>query len=404
MTHRPVGSSSPTRAIVAALAVNLAGVLPLFLTGAMAVQMSRDLGFGPAQLGALSGAYAGSALVASAPLGGRVGTIGVRRSARIAAAVAAVSLLGGAVSPTVWWLALSMLVGGLANAIGQPAGNAMIAQHVPAARFGLGYAIKQSGIPLATLLAGLAVPSVALTIGWRAAFLIACALAAGAAVLPPPDRNVESRRVEGPVPRRLRGPLWALAAGLMLAVIAAPSIGAFGAIGGVAIGMSEASAGLLVAAGGLLGMTIRIVAGLWADRAGSGALKAVAALMLVGAVGWMLMASAFSTTAIALYVVGLLVANAFGWGWPGLLHLAVARMFPAATAAASGVTQTGVSAGLMVGPLVIGLTIERLGWPAAWSLAAACAAAASLAVFLIRRAILTRSQHDEGNRPVRPDR
>ena len=74
----------------------------------------------------------------------------------------------------------------------------------------------------------------------------------------------------------------------------------------------------------------------------------------------------------ACYVVGLLIANAFGWGWPGLLHLSVARLFPSATAAASGVTQTGVSAGLLIGPLLLGLLIGSAGWQWAWTVVAAC--------------------------------
>ena len=80
-------------------------------------------------------------------------------------------------------LGAALLVGGLGNAIGQPAGNALVAAQVRPERFGLGFAIKQSGIPLATLLGGLAVPLIALTIGWRFAYV----LAAGAAVVADTD-------------------------------------------------------------------------------------------------------------------------------------------------------------------------------------------------------------------------
>jgi predicted MFS family arabinose efflux permease len=97
------------------------------------------------------------------------------------------------------------------------------------------------------------------------------------------------------------------------------------------------------------------------------------------------MAFAFGTAAPAPYIAGLLLANAFGWGWPGLLHLAVARRFPTATAAASGVTQTGVSAGLLLGPLLLGLVITRAGWFEAWALATGAALAAAAAVLLVRQ-------------------
>lgn len=377
-------SATPWRAVGAALGINLAGVLPLFLTGGMAVQIGRELGFGPRGVGLLSASYAITTMLGSAPLGGRVGTFGVRRSLRTAGLISAAALLMAALAPGTAWLAGALVIGGLANAVGQPAGNAVLAQHVDASRFGIAFAVKQSGIPLATLLAGLAVPVLALTVGWRWAFAAAAMLAAGASMLPPADRPSALRRVEGPVPARQRPPLWALAAGLSLAVVAATSIGAFGASGGVAIGLPEGTAGLLVAAGGLAGLTIRLTAGLLADRVAVGALAAVAALIAVGATGWACMAGAFALDSPLPYVAGLLVANAFGWGWPGLLHLAVARQFPTATAAASGVTQTGVSGGLLAGPIVLGTAIEALGWAAAWSLAAGSAISAAAVVLALR--------------------
>jgi predicted MFS family arabinose efflux permease len=381
---RALAEARPGRATFAAIGINLAGVLPLFLTGGMAVQIGRDLGFGPTGVGLLAACYAASAMLGSAPLGGRVGTLGVRRSLRAAAITAAVALTGAALAPNAGWLAAALLLAGTANAIGQPAGNATVAQHVAATRFGLAFAIKQSGIPLATLLAGLAVPTVALTIGWRYAYAAAAVVAAATVILPPPDRSAAQRRPEGRVPADRTVPLWALAAALSLAVVAATSIGAFGASGAVAIGLAEGQAGLLVAAGGLAGLSVRLGAGVLADRAQVRALRAVAGLMCAGALGWTAMAAAFVFDTATPFAIGLLVANAFGWGWPGLLHLAVARLFPTATAAASGVTQTGVAAGLLLGPLLLGLLIGSLGWAAAWAAAAAAAVAAAALTAAVR--------------------
>ena len=42
----------------------------------------------------------------------------------------------------------------------------------------LAFGLKQSSVPLATFLSGLAIPFVALTLGWRWAFVLAAALAA----------------------------------------------------------------------------------------------------------------------------------------------------------------------------------------------------------------------------------
>ncbi len=388
MPTATVAGAAP-RAVLAAVTVNLAGVLPLFLTGAMAVQIGRDLSFGPLGIGLLSGSYAAAALAGSAPLGRRVGRIGVRSSMRWAAVAAAAALIAAAVAPGVGWLAAAMVVGGAANAIGQPAGNAAVAQHLPSHRYGIGFAVKQSGIPVATLLAGLAVPAIALPFGWRWAYAAAGLVAVLAWVLPPRDLPLDSRRTEGDVPQPMRSGLWLLAGSLLLAVVAATSIGAFGASGAVAVGLSEAEAGLLIAAGGVGGLAFRLALGALADRLGHGALLMVSGLVAVGGLGWLLMAVGQPTV----YVAGLLLANAFGWGWPGLLHLSVAQLFPTSTAAASGVTQTGVSAGLLVGPLVLGYLAAARGWPTMWLVAAGSAFTAAALILLARRHLSAAARH-----------
>lgn len=354
--------------MLAAVAVNLMGVLALFLTGAMSVQIGREFGIQPASIGSLASLFALTTSLGSAPLGRQVRRFGVRRSLWLATAASALALLGCAASNSVPMLGLALLIGGLGNAIGQPAGNALVAAHVRPARYGIGFAIKQSGIPMATLLGGLAVPLIALTVGWRFAYVLAAMSAVAAALLVPADRPATAARSEQQIPAQSLSGLWLLAAGLVAAVVAATSIGALGAAGGVQIGLGEAAAGYLVAAGGLAGLVIRLAAGIGADRWDFDPLVAVSGLCVLGAAGWFLMA----TGQPALFTVGLIVANAFGWGWPGLQHLAVARRFPTATAAASGVAQTGVAIGLLMGPLSLGLLANH-DWSVMWVVAGACA-------------------------------
>lgn len=358
------------RALLAAVCVNLAGVLPLFLTGAMAVQVGRDLGLDASGIGWILACFALVSFAGSAPVGARVGTIGISRSMRIAAAISAITLVACAVTPSGVALAAAAALGGLGNTFGQTSSNALVAARVRAARFGLAYAIKQSAIPLSILLGGLAVPVVALTVHWRAAYLLAAAFAAGAAFLVPAGVVPVEGRAEHRVSRRDRLPVWLLSLGLVAAVVASTSLGAHAASSAVAIGFDEALAGYLVALGGLAGLIVRLAAGVRADRVpGQGALAAAAVLIVTGAVGWLLMSSLVPL----LFVVGALAANAFGWGWPGLVHLAVARRFPDSTAAASGVVQTGVALGLLIGPPLTGLVAVRAGWSWAWAAAAASA-------------------------------
>ena len=380
--------------MIAALSVNLMSVLPLFLTGAMAVHISRDFGVVPAGIAVLASLFAVASMASSAPLGRQVGRLGVRRSLRTTSVLSALALLVAAYSPTVWVLGAAMLLAGSGNGLGQPAGNALVAAQVSQARYGLGFAIKQSAIPIATTLGGLAVPFLALTVGWRTAYVVAAGLALAVMFLVPPDRNLTAGRSESPVPPRSVRPLWLLAGGLAAAVFAATSIGALGAAGGVHVGLSESAAGYLIAVGGLAGLTIRLLAGLYADRAPFDSLRAVSALVLVGGFGWLIMA----TDQPVAFAIGLVIANAFGWGWPGLQHLSMARRFPTSTAAASGISQTGIAAGLLIGPAVLGLLVTTVGWSWMWLSAAIAAFLGSAVVWVASSRIPTLrvTQHAEG--------
>lgn len=373
--------------MIAALSVNLMSVLPLFLTGAMAVQISRDFGVVPAGIAVLASLFAVASMASSAPLGRQVRRFGVRRSLRITSVLNALALLIAAYSPSVWVLGAAMVVAGTGNGLGQPAGNALVAAQVSQARYGLGFAIKQSAIPVATTLGGLAVPLLALTVGWRVAYVVAAATALVVMVLIPADRTRTAGRSESPVPAKLVGPLWLLAAGLAAAVFAATSIGALGAAGGVHVGLSESTAGYLVAAGGLAGLAIRLLAGSYADRAMFDSLRGVSCLVLIGGFGWLVMA----TDQTVGFAIGLVVANAFGWGWPGLQHLSMARRFPTSTAAASGISQTGIAAGLLLGPAILGLMVTTAGWSWTWLAASTAAFIAAGVIWLASKRIPNRS-------------
>ena len=387
-----------TRVIVAAVAVNLMCVLPPFLAGVMGVQIARDFAIPAASTAIVISAFALGSILASAPLGRRVGRWGIRNCLRGAALVSAAGLVVAALSPAPWVLAVAMFIAGLANALGQPAANALIAAQLPAERHGIAYAIKQSGVPLATFLAGLAVPLIALTIGWRWAFVMAMGLAALALLIAPADRSVIPGRVEVAVAPQSRRALWIYAAGLALAIVAATSIGAVGAASGVAAGLSEKSAGYLVAVGGLTALAVRLVVGLWADRRPFDELAGAAILLGIGVIGWLAMATGVPLA----FAVGLIVANSFGWGWPGLGNLALARRFPNATAAASGVAQTGISTGLLIGPAFLGVLATSQGWVVTWITAAISGLLGALVILWVSRHLTGPMPAEALDTPVQP--
>ena len=97
---------------------------------------------------------------------------------------------------------------------------------------------------MATTLGGLAVPIVALTVGWRAAYVVAAFAALAAMLLIPADRMRSAGRSESPVPTKLLRPLWGLAAGMAAAVFAATSIGALGLLAGSMWGYPKLAPGI----------------------------------------------------------------------------------------------------------------------------------------------------------------
>jgi MFS family permease len=335
-----------------------------------------------------------TASLASAVVGRLVERIGARRGMRLAAAGSAASLLGVALLATSWaGLVACLVLGGLSNAVLHPATNLSLAREVRAGRQGLSFGIKQSAIPVATLLAGLAVPGIAVTLGWRWAFVGGAVLALAVAALVPagtpggaPRPREEAREKDAHV-----WPLVLLALGIGLGSTAAAPLGAFLVESSVAAGLRVETAGLLLALGSAVNIVVRIVFGHLADGMGGGRLLLVAGMLGIGVMGFVMLATGES----ALILPGVLLAFGAGWGWPGLFHFAVVKTNPNAPAAATGVTQTGASGGAALGPLVFGLVVETASYDAAWLVSGAMALAALVAILVGRRMVLRDRLVDE---------
>jgi MFS family permease len=184
-------------ATVGALTTTIAVSIPVFLVGGLAVQVGEELDFSPAGLGLAVSAYFGASALASVPAGALVERYGSTRIARSGIALAAVSLIAvAAFARSLWTLVAILALGAAANAMGQLASNTSLSRHVPARRQGLTFGIKQAAIPVSTLLAGAAVPVVALTVGWRWAFVLAGLAAAAAIPLVPRDSGHRRRSAE----------------------------------------------------------------------------------------------------------------------------------------------------------------------------------------------------------------
>lgn len=372
--------------------IAVAAVLPVFLASALAVQVRRDLDFGTAALGGIVATYFVTSSVASVLMGQVVERLGAGRGAALATTVSGAAMAAAAAAQSWTHLALALALAGVANALAQPAANALLSRSIPVRRLGLAFGIKQSCVPAAALVGGLAVPSIAVVLGWRWAFVLASALTVGYALW---LWVVHSERGVARVPRTgtLRdseapiSSLLFLTLGGFLGAASATSLGAFLVDSSVSVGFAPATAGWLYAALSLGTIASRIALGWGVDRAPHRSRFGVIALLLgAGSGGYFLMVGGHPV----LFVVGAMLGFVVGWAWTGVLHYTVVTWYRRAPAAATGFVQTGLSLGAGLGPLAFGVVAEEGSYALAWAGAGAVSLLASLTTLAARRHLRAR--------------
>ncbi|MHB1138545.1 MAG: MFS transporter [Microthrixaceae bacterium] len=393
----------------------VASILPVFLLGSLSVEIRSDLGHGETTAGLVLSAFFGASALVSSRLGRWIDRSGPRTAltaALIGTTVVSIALAAGA--RAAWSLAVLAAVGGVCNATAQLGANVFIARDMPLHRQGIGFAIKQSAMPGASLVAGLTLPAVALTLGWRWAFVVGAGLAATALVLvrrnltaaSPPAAlpsagaagetvttddggtddvatEVAASQVGGTEDRAPAGALPALAIAAAFSTAAAITLGGFFVESAIDAGIDASTAGLAFAGGSVVSILARLLVGGLADRRQGNLLGVVAAMIALGAA----MSVLFTWRSPAVQFIGVPLAFGAGWAWPGLFNLSVVRAAPTFPGRATGITQTGTYVGGAVGPLVFGAVAESASYSTAWVVAAVLGLAASVAV-LIGRSIL----------------
>lgn len=379
------------RTMLAASGLTVLGSLAPFLLGAQAVLVRRELGFGAAGLGVAVAVYFASAALVTV-LGTRH-LLRLRLGSRlvVAGGLVATGSLGLGLLVQTWpQLVVAMVVLGAANAACQATSNAAVATALPRHRRGLGFGIKQSAVPTAIMLGGLAVPTMTALLGWRSTYLVTGAVGVGVAVVGLLSARVSKAGGERPrggaaypsqPDRPPTGPLVLVALAIMLASAGANFIGAYLATWAHQVGLTVEQAGLLIAAGSGSSIVLRIVHGYRADLRHGGNLGPIALQMLGGGVCLVLLGAVPEPWAVV--VLGLL-AFAVGWSWPGLLLYAVARVGRDAPTQAASVVQAGAFVGGALGPLVLGALVEVVSFRGAWWAAGLCFVLAAVFVLLAR--------------------
>lgn len=355
----------------------------MFLVGVLAVQFREEFGIDPAGLGWLAASFgAGGAL--SAIAAGRLSErLGPSRSLRVGVVATAGAMLAIAAAARSQIALASMLaVSGAAYSVVQAATSLYLARVIDRRRLGFAFGIRQSTVLASTLVAGLAVPTIALTVGWRWIFVVS-GVAAVASLRLVHDSPTNERALE------LRGraapkALLILAAGGGLAAGGTTSISTFLVDAATQANVSNGVAALLVAVGSVLGLITRFVSGVRADVRDGGNLRVVIRMLVIAAVIYAVLAVDSKT----IFVIAAPFAYMSAWGWSALFHLAVVRSSPGAPASATGVVQTGTQLGTLIGQVVLGYVARDASYAVAWVVAGSMLMMAALTISAARRVLI----------------
>ncbi|WP_405707198.1 MFS transporter [Streptomyces xanthophaeus] len=381
-TARTAGT--PGRRFTALLTCAMAfSMLQLFLLGALGPRLVAELGVSPTVWGLTTTIGFGTAAVLSPSSGRTVDRIGPRRALvlLLLTSAAALALIGAA--PGTGVLLGAVALGGLPQALANPATNKAVVAAVPAGRRGQVTGAKQSGVQLGAFVAGLPLAALAAGIGWRGAVWTA----AGAAlltglwalrVLPPdPPAAGPAPAVGGRVPSVV---IWLAVFSLFLGSGIA-SVNTYLALFGTErLGLGPTAAGALVAVLGVAGVVGRIG---WSKAARPGRAEWLPGVLAAGAVGAaaLLVAAAAQAAGPAAWAAAVAVGVFAVSGNAVSMVLVMQRALPGRAGQDSALVAAGFFAGFAVGPPLFGLLAEAGRYGLGWSLVAAEFGAACVVAF-----------------------
>lgn len=361
----------------------------------LAPDLTRSLGVAPESIGILSAAtLLGSILflVAGMPLILRLGPI---RALQVGLALGAAGCL--MLMLPFWGTALvAAVLMGLGYGPSAPAGSNVLQRHAPPAHRNLVFSVKQAGVPLGGVMAGLALPALA-AVDLRLALVGAALMVAATALVAQAGRErIDTERAATQslslaaflAPRNLLAPFRAVAASPGLLRIAIAGCGlAIGQGAWFAFlvtflvlekGYDLALAGLVFAMTQVTGVFGRVGLGWLSDRLGSG----LATLRLIAVLSGVTVAATVLTTGwpipavLALAAIGGITVSS----WNGLILAEIARF--AAPGRIGEATSGGVLVtflGYIIGPAGFAVLLSSgVSWAAAFLLAGAVVAAVGL--------------------------
>lgn len=374
------------------LAIQSLTALAMVAVPVLAPAAAPDLGVPVTFAGMFIGAvYLGAmwATLCSGSLVRRFGAVRVSQAALLACAAGLLVLLPG----SRWLLLPSALLIGFGYGPITPASSHVLMRTTPAHLMSLTFSIKQTGVPLGAMLAGLVLPPMVLAFGWRGGALGVALACIGVAILAEPTR----RQLDTDTEPGLALTLQHVGAPIRL-VWSTPSLRLLG-ISSFFFSATQVSlttfllpyltsrmhlsliaAGVIFSVAQGAGVAGRILWGYLADRRVAPPVM-LGALALTGAMAAVVSALIAPGSGAVLLTCLFAVYGAVAIGWNGVYLAAVARAAPAGHAGmATGGSLAITFCGAVIGAPAIGLLSEAsgsygIGFVAVSALSALCGVA-----------------------------
>jgi len=349
----------------------LAGAMALSMTpGPVIGILSRffidELGLTRTEIGAVATFHAFAMMITSIPLGMLADRLSGRYTQVLMLLFVFLGLLTMALAWDFWSLLGFAGIAALPAAGANSATNNIIVDNVPAGSRGWITGIKQSGVQIGTLAAGLTLPVTAARLGWRMALVLASlvalvGIAATLAIVPSgrgawtPAQDAGERR--GRLPEAVR---WLSVYGVTMGIGVASYLAFVPLYAQEKLGMRVTLAGTVIAVSGASGALWRVLWGRIAERARHPTVPLLAiGVMSVGAfiATW----GAAHTTPYLIWLGAALVGMSTGsWMSVGMMA-AIMVSEPKQTGRSTASIVLGFALGLTIGPVVFGWVVDTFG-------------------------------------------
>lgn len=364
----------------------------------IAPKVGEALGVDPSLIGLQVSIVYGGAMFTSLAGGTVVRRYGACRASQAALLFAVAGSLLAAV-PWLPALALASVLIGLGYGLTNPAGSHLLANTTSPKNRNLIFSIRQTGVPLGGLTAGLMAPAIAVSFGWQWTVVAVAAMALAMALLLQAvragwdgDRDPHMRLRHNPLSGLglvwRRPPLRWMSLGAFCFSVVQLCLSTFLVTMLVTdVRLPLVEAGVVLAAVQVAGVGGRVLWGWVADRVGNGQIVlACLALVMAAAAAVTGMLSPEWPPAAVLTV--LLIFGVSAIGWNGVYLAEVARMAPIEQVSRiTGASLFFTFAGVLVGPTAFTLLYGRIGsYTTTYALLAALALTGLALVLVASRA------------------